>query len=187
MFGNIRLNSSFSCGVRSSSPLSDSWKSESTSHQSHLMRGLASRYVRIALSCAPVVSATPRDSQRCETTAEAFATTLIQALGCSGVGGALAREAVRTTPASFQRTALGAALGAALDDDGRVSNGKASTSRVNKVKVECLAPGLVCLRKFLSVEQQEWFSRACFDLGETNGESGQGFFEKDAEDGTCRL
>ena len=75
----------------------------------------------------------------------------------------------------------------ALDDDGRVSNGKASPSRVNKVKVECLAPGLVCLRKFLSVEQQEWFSRACFDLGETNGESGQGFFEKDAEDGTCRL
>ena len=128
-----------------------------------------------------------RAFQRCETTAEAFATTLIQALGCSGVGGALAREAVRTKPASFQRAALRAALGAALDDDGRVSNGKASSSRVNKVKVECLAPGLVCLRKFLSVEQQEWFSRACFDLGETNGESGQGFFEKDAEDGTCRL
>ena len=57
-----------------------------------------------------------RAFQRCETTAEAFATTLIQALGCSGVGGALAREAVRTTPASFQRAALRAALGAALDD-----------------------------------------------------------------------
>jgi alkylated DNA repair dioxygenase AlkB len=131
-----------------------------------------------------------RAFQRRETTADAFATTLIQALGRSGVGGALAREAVRTTPSSAERAKLRAALGTALDDDGRASNAKASSSRANKVKVECLAPGLVCLRKFLSVEQQEWFSRACFDLGETDGDSaskGQGFFEKDADDGTCRL
>jgi len=131
-----------------------------------------------------------------EITARAFSDFLLEALGRARGTRELAREVVRTLPCERLRSGLRQALGDALDVEGDgpgpgPGSGSTTATKERGMKIETIAPGLVCLRKFLSVEQQEWLTRTSFEVGESDADSaaaGRGFFARDENgDGTLRL
>lgn len=132
-----------------------------------------------------------------EITALAFSDFLLEALGRARGTRELAREVVRTLPCERLRSGLRRALGDALDVEGDgpgpgPGSGSTTATKERGMKIETIAPGLVCLRKFLSVEQQEWLTRTSFEVGESDADSaaaGRGFFARDenGDGGTLRL
>ena len=101
-----------------------------------------------------------------EITALAFSDFLLEALGRARGTRELAREVVRTLPCERLRSGLRRALGDALDVEGEGPGpgpGSTATTKERGMKIETIAPGLVCLRKFLSVKQQECLTRTSFE------------------------
>jgi hypothetical protein len=129
-----------------------------------------------------------RAFQRRESSAMEFAKALVECARGGGMTRAMAREVIATTPAAADRRRLRACVGRDLDDDAAMQT-TPGREKKSQCKVERLGPGLVCLRKFLSVETQIWLARESFALGESESDGaarGQGFFAK-GDDGTFKL
>ena len=106
----------------------------------------------------------------------------------------LIAEVVATTPGVGKRERLAARVEAATRDVVARCGAPARTMAQphKNYKVERLNDGLVCLRKFLTVEAQEWLAKSAFEVGESDAasaEAGRGFFAKTAaaDEGALKL
>ena len=117
-------------------------------------------------------------------TPDALARAMIE---CSRASSDAAREIdalARALPSEAHRARLRRALGGGVETMG-TTGCSSETRRAREVKAETLAPGLVCLRKFMTVERQRWLADESFRLGESVDVQ-QGFFER-SSDGAAKL
>ncbi len=117
----------------------------------------------------------------------AFVACLFATLATCGERFDLIAEVVATTPGVGKRERLAARVEAATRDVVARCGAPARTMAQphKNYKVERLNDGLVCLRKFLTVEAQEWLAKSAFEVGESDAasaEAGKGFFAKTAAD-----
>lgn len=126
------------------------------------------------------IRALARAYQRNEVDAEHLANALRATSSSSTSARASVRACAEACPSEFHREKLLAALGKWLDADAR-----GSRARERERRAETLAPGLVCLRKFISPELQTWLVDTSFLIGESS-DATHGFFER-ASDGSARL
>ena len=144
---------------------------------------------QLAKKAYDALRAHARAFQRREVTASEFAKVLVECARTGGMTRATAREVIATTPSALDRRRLRECVGRDLDDDAAVKSTREREKKPHGFKTERLGPGLVCLRKFLSVEAQMWLASESFALGESGSDDaarGQGFFAK-MGDGTFKL